>query len=190
MFKRRPFIAAAAVCSSYVAFVVIVACTAQLQLIEEADPHLSKLPSAVQSVLLIAISIAIPIAIASGAIPAIALYFCGIRGWAAYLANAVVSALLGAYDFLFNFGIADNIGAILVPVSKTGAKALDGWLYRIPPFSRMLEGAFHVLPNVLQEQQAFAWLTLIAFIFSASFGGTFWSYVVRASDEQPDQRRP
>jgi hypothetical protein len=182
MFKRRPFIAAAAVFASYLACIVIVACVAQLGLLDDASSSQRTLLTKVLSDLLIPAFIAIPIMIASGIAPIVALYVCGIRKPAAYLANAVAAAVFGTYALFFNFALVDNAGAILVHVPSKSVT--DGWVYQAPPFAQVLASAFKFLLVVKEEWPTFEVFAAFVLIFSAYCGWTFWSYVVQASDER------
>jgi len=124
--------------------------------------------------------VCVPAALASGMLPALVLYAFRIRSWIAYVANAFASAALGTYAFLFNYSVAENLGAILVPLPKNGRDAADGMIFVAPPFSRTLADVFRDFPPLVWEcRKYFDGIALIALVVGLTFGGLFWLVVVR-----------
>jgi hypothetical protein len=118
--------------------------------------------------------LAVPLIVASGLISALALRRYQVRTWSAYIVNAVISAILGAYAFIFNFGVADNLGAILVHVPKNGRDATDGMIEQAPPFSETFSNVFRDFAGFAGGELAyFGGVALFALIVSLICGVIF-----------------
>jgi hypothetical protein len=158
----------------YLAFVFATAGLAQLQLAMAADHPLFIIPSSVG----LALVLGLPLIIASGLIPAVALHLCDVRSLGAYVANAVLSSVLAAYALVLNFGVADNLGAMLLKVPRNGSDWSDGWIYAAPPFADTLASLFRVVVS-LEEWQLVTVAAAIALIVGAICGRLYWMLVVR-----------
>ncbi len=103
-----------------------------------------------------------------------------------YSANAIISAMLAAHAFLFNFAVADNLGAILVHIPKNGRDMTNGWIYGAPPFVSTLAEAFRVFPRLIWDEWAFfAVAALAALTIAVICSGLFWQLVVRRAARDP-----
>jgi len=130
---------------------------------------------------------ALPFIIASGLISATTLRRYHVRTSPAYIANAIVSAILGAYAFIFNFGVADNLGAILEHVPKNGRDITNGMVERSPPFFQTVSSVFRDFPAFVgSEFVYFGMAVLLALALSIVCGCLFWILVVRRSSASPD----
>jgi hypothetical protein len=174
MFKRQLTTPVVTVGLIYLSCFILTAGVAQLQLVSAANGSVGFLFYGSAALLFVA-----PVAIASGLLPALVLHSRRVRTWAVYLANAIVSAMLAAYAFSFNLGVADNLGAILRHIPKNGRDMTDGWIYGAPPFSPVLADAFRALPLIWQEWQFFAGVALAALVIGLVCGELFWSRIVR-----------
>jgi len=143
----------------YLSCIFVTACAAQLQLIVGA----AQVPAFMN--LVIAPLFAVPMVIASGLIPAAVLRSHHVHNRIIYLANAIVSAIIAAYAFIFNFGVADNLGAILLHVPRKDAA--NGWIYEPPPFTATLTNIFRSIPIVWHEWQSFVAVVLFALFVGA-----------------------
>lgn len=157
---------------TYLSYLLVIAGEAQLQLVLASSD-----PPSILFYAPIALFFAVPVSIASGVIPALVLRAYGVRSRAVYLINAVISAVLAAYAFSFNFGVADNLGAILLHVPKQGVP--NGWVYEAPPFAATLANTFRGLGFIWQEWQFVAAVLFVALIFAAICGWLFRSFATR-----------
>jgi hypothetical protein len=184
MRKRQPIIATAAVFAIYLAWILLAAVIAQLQLLSSANGSLNPLLRGVLLCIGMVLFFGASIVSSTGLVSAFALRRYGIRGLLAYLGNAIASAVIAAYVFLFNFGVADNLGAILEQVPKNGRDDTDGMISLAPSFLSTLESAFRLMTALVGEEwQTFAGFSVAALIVSTICGGLFWALAVRGRVE-------
>jgi hypothetical protein len=185
MLKRQPIIATAAVCFIYLAYVVVAGAIAHLQLASAATDSFNAVVRGILFVVGFVLWFAVPLIIVTGLLTAVVLYRYGVRGPAAYLGNAVISAALAAYVFLFNFAIAENLGAILEYVPKNGKDDSDGMISRAPQFLETMGSAFRGLYSLVHEEwRTFEGFAIAALVVAVLCGGLFWMIRVRQPDEK------
>ena len=121
----------------------------------------------------------VPLIIASGLVSALILHAYRFKNFVTFLGNAALSAILAAYAFLFNFGVADNLGVILEPLPKNAADVGKGWAYAVPSFVSTLARVFSDIPSVVAtEWRSFAGCVFVALVFAIVCGSLFWRFVV------------
>lgn len=125
---------------------------------------------------------AIPLAVASGFPMALALRRSGVRLAAAYGANAIVSAALAAYTFIYNFSVAENMGELLWHLPRNGRDASDGMITAAPPFRDTLADTFGSIGHLIgHEGNSFIGTSVLALVISLSCGWLFWRRAQRVA---------
>jgi hypothetical protein len=159
---------------------IATAALAQVQLLAGAAS------SSAVTVVLFLLFLGLPLIIASGLPTALVLRRSGVKIVVAYAANAIVSAALAAYASLYNFGVADNLGAILRHLPRNGRDSSDGIIYAAPPFFDTLADAFGNIGGFIgEERNLLAAAAVVALLVSLPCGWLFWRHFVRDALSAP-----
>jgi hypothetical protein len=176
---RRGVLAALAMAGVYLFLLCIAAGLAHLQLVVAA---VSAFGTAAFFAM-VALLIAGLLAMASGLMPAIVMHRFRVRSLAPYLLNAIPSGLQFAYAFSFNYGVGDNLGAMLMRRPLDGVNPASGWHFFAPPFADTLQDLFRGLGPFLSGSLDTLSLSEATVMFGPALlcGVLFWVLVVRRS---------
>ena len=158
-------------------YILIAAGVAQSQLAYGATPGRAQIALFIGSEVLF---FGAPLLIASNILPSLMLHYGRVRNLSMYFASVVLSAVFAAYCFIFNFGVADNLGAILLHVPDNSQYTKDGIVYLAPPFLDTLTDAFRGFPRLIRDEwRYFIGPAVLAVAIGTVCSSIFWKSSIR-----------